>query len=232
MNRLSLCSLLGKCCVERILTLPKSDPAREGLAGPAREGCPRDRADAGQRRGPGGREVAGHAGPGERPDRPRPSGACTRPTSRSRRPILRSSGTRSSRRPWRRSSQSSAETGAVIDFLGTALGLGDRLHEARAPCWTTAMRFCGPARMTRCSTSSASSEERFGGNDRSRVLRVKALIAKGTLPEAEQEIARLKPERPEHGRAPSGSDPGPGQPVAGHAAPAGGSRTVPDVPTR
>ena len=30
-NRLSLCSLLGKCCVERILTLPKSDPTREGL---------------------------------------------------------------------------------------------------------------------------------------------------------------------------------------------------------
>ena len=38
--------------------------------------------------------------------------------------------------------------------------------------------------------------ERFGGNDRSRVLGVKALIAKGTLPEAEQEIAKLDPSDP------------------------------------
>ncbi len=103
------------------------------------------------------------------------------------------------------------ETGAVIDFLGTALGCGivyakpEALLDygaalLRAGSYETVLNIAGVF------------EERFGGNDRSRGLRLKALIAKGALAEAEKEIAKLNPSDPNTAVLSSGPDPRQEQP--------------------
>jgi tetratricopeptide (TPR) repeat protein len=88
-----------------------------------------------------------------------------------------------------------SETGAVIDFLGTALSSGIVYTRPNA------LLDYGDALLRAGSYDSVLNivnvfQERFGGNNRSRVLGVKALIAKGTLTEAEQEIAKLNPSDP------------------------------------
>jgi hypothetical protein len=88
-----------------------------------------------------------------------------------------------------------AEAGAVIDFLGTALSAGIVYTRPNA------LLDYGQVLLRVGSVDTALNianvfQERFGGNSRSQVLCIKALIAKGALPEAEQEIAKLNPSDP------------------------------------
>ena len=193
-HRLSLCSLLGKCCVERLLTLPKSDPAREGFLARLQKAVH----EIGQIRGSGedlevvkwqgmldlakgqtGKAVRGLYAAYEQIKAANP------PEQRD--PFL----------SWTLAKifERTGETGAVIDFLGTALGCG--IVYARPE----AMLDYGAALLRAGSNDTVLNlagvfEERFGGNDRSRGLRLKALIAKGTLAEAEKEIAKLNQSDP------------------------------------
>jgi tetratricopeptide (TPR) repeat protein len=193
-HRLSLCSLLGKCCVERLLTLPKSDHAREGLLA---------------RLGKTVHEIGQIRGSGEDLEVVKWQGMLDLAKGRTGKAVrslyaayeqIKAANAPEQRDPflsWTLAKifEHTGETGAVIDFLRTALGCGivyarpeamlDYVAALlRAGSYDTALNIAGIF------------EERFGGNDRSRGLRIKALIAKGILAEAEKEIAKLNPSDP------------------------------------
>jgi tetratricopeptide (TPR) repeat protein len=193
-NRLALCSLLGKCCVERLLTLPKSDPAREGLLARVEKAVH----EIGQIRGSGeDLEVVkwqgmldlakGQAGKAVRNLYAAYEQIKAANPPEQRDPFL----------SWTLAKifEQTQETGAVIDFLGTALSSGivytrpDALLDyghalLRAGSYDAVLSITGVF------------QERFGGNRRSQALRIKALIAKGTLTDVEPEIAKLDPSDP------------------------------------
>ncbi len=193
-HRLSLCSLLGKCCVERLLTLPQSDPAREGLLTRLEKAVH----EIGQIRGSGedlevvkwqgmldlakgqtGKAVRGLYAAYEQIKAANP------PEQRD--PFL----------SWTLAKifERTAETGAVIDFLRTALGCGIVYAKPEALLDYGAALLRAGSYDTVLNVA-AVFDERFGGNDRSRGLRLKALVAKGALADAEKEIARLNPSDP------------------------------------
>jgi len=87
------------------------------------------------------------------------------------------------------------ETGAVVEFLGTALNAGI------ASAKPTALLDYADALLTLRSSDVALSavntyEERFESNDRSRTLRIKALIGEGHMSEAEEAIVKLEAAAP------------------------------------
>ena len=193
-HRLSLCSLLGKCCVERLLTLPKSDPTREDLLARLEKAV---------------HEISQIRGSGEDPEVVKWQGMLDLAKGQTGKAVrglyaayeqIKAANPPEQRDPflsWTLAKifERTAETGAVIDFLRTALGCGIvyARPEAmldygasllRAGSYDTVLNIAGVF------------EERFGGNDRSRGLRIKALIAKGTWAEAEKEIAKLNPSDP------------------------------------
>lgn len=192
-NRLALCSLLGKCCVERLLTLPPSDPARDGLLARVEKAV---------------HEIEQMRGGGEDPEVMKWRGMLDLAKGQVEKavPSLYAAYEQIQANPpdqrdaflsWTLAKicERTVETGAVIDFLGTALNSGivytrpDALLDygealLRAGSYEAVLNIAGVF------------QERFGGNPRSRMLRIKALIAKGTLPEAEQEIAKLNPGDP------------------------------------
>lgn len=194
LNRLSLCSLLARCCVERILSLPESDPSREPLRARMEAAVGEIRQMQGGSDNPqiqkwqGMLDLAGgHAGKAVQnlyaayrqvkaansPDKRDPFLAQTLAT------IFRET----------------SETGAVIDFLGTALSSGV-LHTK-----PDALLDYGDALLRAGACDSAASavesfEERFGKSDRSRALCVKTLIAKGHAAEAEEAVAGLNADDP------------------------------------
>ncbi len=192
-NRLALCSLLGKCCVERLLTLPPADPTRAGLLARVERAV---------------HEIEQMRGGGEDPEVMKWRGMLDLAKGQPDRAVqslyaayeqikVNPPEQRDAFLAWTLAKvcAQTVETGAVIDFLGTALGAGivytrpDALLDygdalLRAGSYEAVLNVTGI------------SQERFGGNPRSRMLRIKALIAKGTLPEAEQEIAKLRPSDP------------------------------------
>jgi len=193
-NRFSLCALLGKCCVERILTLPLSDPMREGLLARVEKAV---------------HEIGQLRGGGEDPEVVKWQGMLDLAKGQTGRAV-RSLYTayeqiKAGNPPEQRDAflsytlakviENTPETGAVIDFLGTALSSGIVYTRPNA------LLDYGQALLRAGSYDAVLNtvnvfQERFGGNSRSQVLRIKALIAKGTLPEAQQEIARLNPSDP------------------------------------
>ncbi len=192
-SRLALCSLLGKCCVERLLTLPSADPTRAGLLARVERAVH----EIEQMRGGGeDPEVMKWRGMLElakgQPDKAVHSLYAAYEQIKANPPEQRDAFL-----AWTLAKicARTAETGAVTDFLATALGAGivytrpDALLDygdalLRAGSYEAVLNVAGIF------------QERFGGSPRSRMLRIKALIAKGTLPEAEQEIAKLNPGDP------------------------------------
>ncbi len=194
LNRFSLCSLLARCCVERVLTLPDSDPAREALLA-------RAEAAVGQ--------IRQIQGSGENPEILKWQGMLDLAKGRTGKAVknlyaayeqIKAANPPEQRDPFLSQTlamifKDTSETGAVIDFLGTALNSGV-VHTR-----PDALLDYGDALMRAGSSDTAiraveSFEERFGQNDRSRVLRVEALIAKGHIAEAQEAVTRLTPDDP------------------------------------
>jgi tetratricopeptide (TPR) repeat protein len=193
-NRFSLCSLLARGCIERILSLPDSDPAREGLLARA-EGAVR--------------QIGQIQGSSENPDVLKWQGMLDLARGQTGKAVkslyvayeqIKAANPPEQRDPFLSQTLASifketSETGAVIDFLGTALSSGI-IHTK-----PEALLDYGDALMSAGSydgavSAATSFEERFGANDRSRMLRIKALIAKGHISEAEEAVAQLKPDEP------------------------------------
>lgn len=193
-NRLSLCSLLGKCCVERILMLPQSDVTREGLLARVEKAV---------------HEIGQIRGSGADPEVVKWQGMLALARGETGRAVrslyaayqqIKAANPPEQRDPFlsytlAKIFASSSETGAMLDFLGTALnsGIVYTRPSALLDYGDTLLR----AGSQDVALNIASVfQERFGGNDRSRVLGVKALIAKGALAEAEQEIAKRSADDP------------------------------------
>ncbi len=193
-RRLSLCSLLGKCCVERLLTLPKSDPTREGLLARLEKTV---------------HEIGQIRGSGEDLEVVKWQGMLDLVQGRTGKAIrglyaayeqIKAANVAEQRDPFlswtlAKMFEGTGETGAVIDFLRTALGCGIVYAKPEA------MLDYGAALLRTGSYDTVLNiagvfEERFGGNDRSRGLRVRALIAKGALTETEKEVAQLNTSDP------------------------------------
>lgn len=193
-NRISLCSLLARGCVERILSLPASDPAKEALLARAEKAV---------------HQIEQIQGSGENPEVLTWQGMLDLARGQTGRAVqslytayeqIKAARPPEQRDPFlsemlARIFKETSETGAVIDFLGTALSSGI-IHTK-----PDVLLDYGDALMLAGSYDAAinavsSFEERFGGSDRSRVLRVRALIAKGHISEAEEAVARLAPDDP------------------------------------
>ncbi len=193
-SRFSLCSLLAKCYVERILSLPKSDPARAELLARAETVV---------------HEIEQIQGSGENPQVLKWQGMLDLArghTSEAVRNLYAAyEQIQAASLPEEQDSflaytlakvfEDTSETGAVIEFLGTALNSGI-VHTRPGALldYAGALLHAGSHDVVLSAVDSF--EERFGENDRSRVLRIKALIAKGQRTEAEEAISRLNPDDP------------------------------------
>lgn len=193
-NRLSLCSLLARGCVERVLSLPAADPARETLLARAEEAV---------------RQIGQIQGGGENPEVLKWQGMLDLARGQTAKAVTslyaayeqnKAANSPEQRDPYLAMTlasvfKESSETGAVIDFLSTALTAGIIFTKPDA------LLDYGDALMAAGSYEGAigaatSFDERFGASDRSRVLRVKALIGKGLVAEAEEAVSRLTPSDP------------------------------------
>jgi tetratricopeptide (TPR) repeat protein len=193
-NRFSLCSILARGCIERVLSLSPSDPAKTDLLARAEEAV---------------RQIGQIQGAGENPEILKWQGMLDLAKGRTGKAVkslyaayrqIKAANPPEQRDPHLSLTlatifKDTAETGAVIDFLGTAMSSGI-IHtrpDALLDYGDALMRAGSYDVVTNIVNSF---EERFGENDRSRVLRVRALIAKGFISEAEVAVARLKPDDP------------------------------------
>ncbi|HNS19485.1 MAG TPA: tetratricopeptide repeat protein [Sedimentisphaerales bacterium] len=194
LNRLSLYSLLARCCIERILSLPGADPARQTLLARAETAVGQIRQIQGGKENPEllkwqgmldlARGRAGEAVPSLYDAYLRIKAANA---SQQQDPFL--SHTLAT------VFKDTAETGAVLDFLGTALTSGI-LHTKPEALLDYAEALLRVGSSDAALNATESFDERFGANDRSRVLRTQALLAKGRIEEAQETIARLRPDDP------------------------------------
>ena len=193
-RRFSLCSLLATCCVERILALPSSDPARADLLARAEKAV---------------HEIEQIHGSGENPEVLKWQGlldlARGRTDKAAKSLYAAYEQIKAARPPEQRDPflsyilaqvfKETVETGAIVDFLGTALNCG--IHHTKPEAildYGAALLQAGSGDVVLSAVDSF--EERFGPTDRSRALRVKALIGKGLITEAEEAVAKLRPEDP------------------------------------
>lgn len=192
-SRLALCSLLGKCCVERILALSPSDPAREGLLTRVERAVH----EIGQIRNAEDPEVVKWQGMLD---------LAKGQTAKAVRSLyaayeqIKAGNPPEQRDPFlsytlARVFQPTVEAGAVIDFLGTALnsGIVYTRPDALLDYGDVLLRAGSPDAVINVTNVF---QERFGGNRRSQGLCLKALIAKGALTEVESQIAKLDPSDP------------------------------------
>lgn len=194
-NRLSLCSLLARGCVERVLSLPASDPAREKLLARAEEAV---------------RQIGQIQGGSENPDAIKWQGMLDLARGQTSKAVTslyaayaqnKAANPPEQRDPYLALTLASifkdtSETGAVIDFLGTALTSGI-IHTKPEALLDYGDALLSAGSYDGTIGAAASFEERFGANDRSLVLRIKALIAGGNLSEAEEATSKLAPDNAE-----------------------------------
>jgi tetratricopeptide (TPR) repeat protein len=194
LNRLSLCSLLARCCVERILSLPKSDPSRESLLA-------RTASAVG--------EIRQMQGGSDNPQTLKWQGMLDLAGGRAGKAVqslyaayqqVKAANLPEQRDPFLAQTlamifKDTSETGAVIDFLGTALSAGI-LHTKPDALLDYADVLLRAGAYDTAAGAVDSFVERFGESDRSRVLRVKTLIAKGNTAQAEEAVARMKADDP------------------------------------
>lgn len=193
-NRLSVCSFLARCYVGRILALGKSAPGRDAMLAKAEKAV---------------HEIETIRGSGENPQVVMWQGMLELARGHTSNAIrglytayeqIRASNPSGETDPFLSYTlaeifKGTAEIGAVIEFLGSALNsgimntkpeslldYGEALLQARSH--DTALSFVNTF------------DERFGRNDRSRMLRVQVLIAKGHVSEAEEAVAALNSDDP------------------------------------
>lgn len=193
-NRLSLSSLLARCCVERIASLPESDPSRATLLA---------RAEAAVR------DIRQIQGGSDNPETLKWQGMLDLARGQPGKAVqslyaayqqIKAANPPEQRDPYLSHTlamifQETSETGAVIDFLGTALSSGI-LHTKPDALLDYGDALLRAGSYDTVVSAVASYDERFGESDRSRVLRLKALIAKGDVAAAEEAVRRLKSEDP------------------------------------
>lgn len=191
-NRLSLCSLLARGCVERILSMSASDPAREGLLARAEEAV---------------RQIGQIQGSGDDPEVLKWRGMLELARGQPGRAVTslyaayekdKAAHAPGQRDPYLAMTLASIfketlETGAVIDFLGTALGAGI-IHTRPDALLDYGEALLSVGAYDGALGAAGSFDERYGVTDRSRLLRIKALIAKGLISEAEDALAQIKAE--------------------------------------
>ncbi|MEN6578778.1 MAG: tetratricopeptide repeat protein [Phycisphaerales bacterium] len=194
LNRFSLCSLLARCCVERILSLSESDPSRESLLARAETAV---------------REIRQIQGGAENPEILKWQGMLDLAQGREGKAVqslyaayqqIKAANLPEQRDPFLSQTlamifKETSETGAVIDFLGTALNSGI-LHTKPETLLDYGDALLRAGSYDTAINAVESFEERFGENDRSRALRVQALIAQGHAAQAEEAVARLKHDDP------------------------------------
>lgn len=191
-NRLSLCSLLARGCVERVLSMPASDPARGELLALAEEAV---------------RQIGQIQGSGDDPEVLKWRGMLELARGQSGKAVMslyaayeqnKAANAPGQRDPYLAMTLASifketSEIGAVIDFLGTALGAGI-IHTKPDAILDYGDALLSAGTYDGALGAAGSFDERYGATDRSRLLRVKALIAKGLISEAEDALAQLKAE--------------------------------------
>jgi tetratricopeptide (TPR) repeat protein len=194
LNRVSLDALLAKCCVERVLSRPESDPMRERFLARAERAV---------------HEIQQIHGSGEDPEVVKWQGMLDLAYGRTGQAVknlyaayeqIKAANPPEDRDPFLSYTlanvfQSTSEAGAVIEFLGAALSAG--ITQTRPE----ALLDYGDVLLSVGSYDAALSAvhsfaERFGENPRNRVLRLRALIAAGHLTEAEEGIGRRRPDDP------------------------------------
>lgn len=194
-HRFSLCSLLARCCVERILSLPESDPARADLLARAEQAV---------------HEIGQIHGSGENPQVLKWQGMLDLARGDAGRAVRNLYAAyeqiKAASPPDERDASLSytlatvfaetAEVGAVIEFMGSALtsGIVHMKPEALLDYGDALMR---AASYDAVLNAVNSFDERFGENRRSRLLRLRALIAKGHITEAEKALAQMNPDDPD-----------------------------------
>ena len=193
-DRFSLCSLLAKCYIERILSLPDSDPARAELTVRAETVV---------------HEIEQIQGSGENPQVLKWQGMldlARGQTSKAVRGLYAAyEQIKAANPPEERDAflaytlanvfKDTVETGAVIEFLGTALNSGI-VHTKPVALLDYGEALFQAGSYDVVLSVVDSFEERFDQTNRSRVLRIKTLIAKGQETEAGEAISRLNPDDP------------------------------------
>ncbi len=194
-NRFSLCSLLARCCSERVLALPASDPARAAYLAQARKAV---------------HEIGQIQGSGENPEVLKWQGMLDLAEGQTGKAIkslyaayeqIKASNPPDERDPFLSYTladifKDTSESGAVIEFLGAALSSGIVQTKPDALLdYGDALQRVGSHDVALSAVNSY--DERFGVNDRSRALRIRALIGNGNVSEAEERVARLRPDEPD-----------------------------------
>ena len=193
-NRFSLCKLLAKCCVERVLALPKSDPTREESLAQAEKAV---------------HEIEQIQGSGQNSEVLMWRGMLDLAKGQTGKAVrnlyaayeqIKAANAPEDRDPFlsytlAKIFQDTSEAGAVMEFLGTALSSG--IVQTRP----TAILDYGDVLLRVGSYDAVVSavnsfEERFGPSNRSKVLRIRALVASGHVTEAEKGIAQFSPGDP------------------------------------
>ncbi|MBN1508042.1 MAG: tetratricopeptide repeat protein [Sedimentisphaerales bacterium] len=192
--RLSLCSFLTGRCVERILTLDRSSPQRAEMLAKAEEAV---------------HEIEQIRGSGQNPQVVMWQGMLDLAKGNTSKAIrnlyaayeqLKASGAPQERDPFLSYTlanifQGTPEIGAVIEFLGSALGAG-AVEMKPSVLLDYAEALLQAKSYDMVLNAVGVFDERFGATDRSKVLRTGALIAKGHIPEAEEAISRLSAQDP------------------------------------
>jgi tetratricopeptide (TPR) repeat protein len=194
LDRFALCSLLGKCYMDRILSLSQADPQREGLLSRLEETV---------------REIRRIHGSEENPHVVKWNGMLDLAEGHTMKGVrslyaayeqIKASNQQEAQDEYlayrlANIFQGTSETGAVIEFLGSALRSGILAAKPEVLLdYGDALLLVGGTEVAM--TAVTSFDERFGVNDRSRQLRIRVAIARGDLDQARQQIIQANFDEP------------------------------------
>jgi tetratricopeptide (TPR) repeat protein len=193
-NRFSLSALLAKCCIERVLALPPSDPARPGLLARAEKAV---------------HDIRQIHGSGANPEVLKWQGMLDLANGHTDKAVrnlyaayqqIKAANPVEEQDPFlpytlAKIFARTSELGAVVEFLGAALSSGIIMTKPDALLdYGDTLLQAGSYDVALNAVNSF--VDRFGANNRSGVLHIKALIGGGHVTEAEEAIARLGADDP------------------------------------
>jgi tetratricopeptide (TPR) repeat protein len=193
-HKYSLSSLLAKCCIERVLMLPPTDPARAGFLRRAEKAV---------------HDIEQIQGSGENPEVLKWKGMLDLAHGQTGNAVRNLYAAYEQVKAGNAADEQDAflsymlarifartpELGAAVEFLGSALNSGIIMTKPEALLDYGDILFQAGSYDAALNAVN-SFVERFGDNPRSRVLRIKVLVAGGHVTEAEEAIARLRPDDP------------------------------------
>jgi tetratricopeptide (TPR) repeat protein len=193
-NKFALSSLLAKCCVERVLALPRSDSTRREFLGRAEKAV---------------HDIEQIYGSGENPEVLKWRGMLDLARGQTGQAVrnlyaayeqIKAGNPADERDPFlsytlARVFARTPELGAAVEFLGSALSSGIIMTKPQALLDYGDILFQAGSYDAALNAVN-SFVERFGDDPRSRVLRIRVLIAGGHVTEAEEAVARLRPDDP------------------------------------